>query len=79
MRCGDEQYSITYLDLLKYFQLSLNENRNRGTMTELPVNKSQSMDDILAEQLASMEARSLEDVRRTINAIADEIYRPPWK
>ena len=71
--------SITYLDLLKYFQLSLNENRNRGTMTELPVNKSQSMDDILAEQLASMEARSLEDVRRTINAIADEIYRPPWK
>ena len=43
------------------------------------MNKSQSMDDILAEQLASMEARSLEDVRRTINAIADEIYRPPWK
>ena len=41
--------------------------------------RSLSTEDIVADQLAGMEARSLEDVRRTINAIADEMYRPPWK
>ena len=48
-------------------------------MTELPLLKSLSTEDMVAEKLAGMEARSVEDVRRTVNAIADEMYRPPWK
>ena len=48
-------------------------------MTELPLRRSLSTEDVVVEQLAGMEAKSVEDVRRTINAIADEMYRPPWK
>ena len=48
-------------------------------MTELPLLRSLSAEDIVVDRLAGMEARSMEDVRRTINAIADEMYRPPWK
>ena len=48
-------------------------------MTELPLLRSLSTEDVVVEQLAGMEARSVEDVRRAINAIADEMYRPPWK
>ena len=66
-------------DIEQTLQLSLNENRNRGTMTELPLVKSLSTEDIVVDQLAGLGTRSLEEVRRTVNAIADEMYRPPWK
>ena len=48
-------------------------------MTELPLVKSLSTEDIVVDQLAGLGTRSLEEVRRTVNAIADEMYRPPWK
>ena len=48
-------------------------------MTELPLLKSLSTEDLVVEQLAGLGTRSVEEVRRAVNAIADEMYRPPWK
>jgi len=61
--------------------MNLNTNRNRGTMTEFPREHrslTRSTEDIIAEQLVA-ENMPVDQVKRAINAIADEIYRPPWK
>ena len=58
--------------------MKLNDNKTRGTMTDTPVCFTRSTEDIIADQLVSGHM-SVAQLRRTISAVADEMYRPPWR
>ena len=63
-------------------QLNLNKLKTRGTMTEYSRktlnDHNKKTDEIIADTLLQ-ENLSVPRVRRTINALAVELYRPPWK
>ena len=56
-------------------QVDLRKNRNRGTMTPC---WRPSVEDIITDHLVD-EHLPVSEVRRAVDAIADNLYRPPWK
>ena len=66
-------------------QVDLSGARTRGTMTELAHPAPATPEQLLAAHLARQHgisgstALSGWRAQRAVNALADEMYRPPWK